>query len=78
MEVLEPLTAERGLVELQRLDHRAHGAVENQDALTGSREKGGTRGRDGSGHQAAALLADFGRMPSRWLIAKTRSARFMV
>src|SRR5690606_22687857 len=35
MPVLEPLTAMARLVELQRLDHRAHGAVEDQDALAG-------------------------------------------
>ena len=29
----EPLAAKVGLAELQRVDHRAHGAVEHQNAL---------------------------------------------
>ena len=33
VEVLEALAAERRLVEFEALDHRAHGAVEHQDAL---------------------------------------------
>lgn len=33
MEILEALAAERGFVELQALDHGAHGAVEHEDAL---------------------------------------------
>ena len=31
--VLEPLAAERGFIQPVLLDHRAHGAVENDDAL---------------------------------------------
>jgi len=48
-----------------------------QDALTGGGEEGSTFGGNRSGHQAA-FCAPRGRMPSRWQIANTRSARFMV
>ena len=34
---IEPRAAERILVEPQRLDHGAHGAVEHEDALGGER-----------------------------------------
>ncbi len=40
VEILEALAAEGGFVELQALDHRAHGAVEHQDALAGGRRAG--------------------------------------
>jgi len=67
---------------LQALDHRAHGAVEHQDAFAGGREQSGTLGETVTVITAflvqAAFWAPFGRLPSRWLIANTRSARFMV
>jgi hypothetical protein len=53
MEILEAFAAESGLVELQALDHGAHGAVEHEDAFAGRGQQGCALGRDGYGHQAA-------------------------
>ena len=79
MEIRETLAAKRGLVILQALDHGAHGAVEHQDAFAGGREQGGSLGRNRHGHRIRRLsVRHCGRMPSKWLIANTRSARFMV
>ena len=79
VEILEALAAERGLVIFQALDHGAHGAVEHQDAFAGGREQGGSLRETGRrSSDQAAFCAPLGRMPSKWLIANTRSARFMV
>ena len=78
MEILEALAAKRRLVILQALDHGAHGAVEHQDAFAGGREQGGSLGGNRILIDQAAFCAPCGRMPSRWLMANTRSARFMV
>src|SRR6185436_1736046 len=69
----EALAAEGRLVELVALDHRAHGAVDDQDALGGSR----LQRSDAllSGHALRASLASVGpllatgRKPSRWQMA---------
>ncbi len=50
MEVLEALAAEGGLVELEVLDHRAHGAVEHENAFARGVEEGGSLGGSGYGH----------------------------
>ena len=80
MEVGKALPPKRGLVILQALDHGAHGAVEHQDAFAGGGEQGGSlwRNLDNASSDQAAFCAPLGRMPSKWLIANTRSARFMV
>src|SRR6185369_3312814 len=56
MEVLEALAAERGLVELEVLDHRAHGAVEHENALTGGFEQCSSLGGNGYGHLGSSCL----------------------
>ena len=59
------------LVELHRLDHRAHGAVEHQDAL-GRRACGAELGRRCGtvcGTHFRLLALPSGRRPSRWQIA---------
>ena len=67
------LAAEGGLVELVALDHRAHGAVDDQDALGGSRLQRGDALL--SGHALTASLAIAGPLlasglrPSRWQMA---------
>ena len=78
MEVRKSRTAKRGFVILQALDHGAHGAVEHQDAFAGGGEQGGSLWGNRRSSDQAAFCAPLGRMPSRWLIANTRSARFMV
>ena len=79
MEIRKARAAKRGLVILQALDHGAHGAVEHQDAFAGGGEQGGSLGRNQvRSSDQAAFCAPLGRMPSKWLIANTRSARFMV
>ncbi len=79
VKILVALAAKRRLVIFQRLDHGAHGAVEHQDALAREVEEGGSlRRKLAKSYDQAAFCAFCGRMPSRWLIAKTRSARFMV
>ena len=55
MEIRKSLAAERGLVELQALDHGSHGAVEHQDAFAGSREQGGSFRGHGHGHRIRRL-----------------------
>ncbi len=42
MEIRKALAAKRGLVIFETLDHGAHGTVEHQDAVAGSREQGGS------------------------------------
>ncbi len=79
VKILETFAAERGLVIFEALDHGAHGAVEHQDALAGCREQSGSLGREQArSSDQAAFCAPVGRMPSKWQIANTRSARFMV
>ena len=78
MEILETFAAKRRLVIFEGLDHGAHGAVEHQDALAGGREQSGSLGGNGTVIGQAAFCAPCGRMPSKWLMANTRSARFMV
>ncbi len=51
------------LVQLERLDHGAHGAVEHQDALLELLKKYVTR----VSHHATSRVT--GRRPSRWQIA---------
>ncbi len=79
--VREPFAAKLSLAEFMRLDHRAHGAVEHEDAFA----PGGAESFGGFGfaqvclaHAASVSLPGFGRTPSKWQIAKTRSARFIV
>ncbi len=43
--------AKRGFVVLQGLDHRAHGAVEHQNAFAGGGEQSGSLGRNRRGHR---------------------------
>ena len=78
VEIRKARAAERGLVILQGLDHRAHGAVEHQDAFAGGGEQSGSLRRNGMVIGSSGFLCASGRMPSKWLIANTRSARFMV
>ena len=79
MEIPVAFAAKRRLVIFEALDHGAHGAVEHQDAFAGGCEQGGSLGREGlRSSDQAAFCAPLGRMPSRWLMANTRSARFMV
>ena len=78
------------LIELQRLDHRSHGAVEHEDALFQESKEFGSYALVGHGdsYHPFALRSDIlcpweregvtARRPSRWQIAKTRSARFIV
>ena len=69
---VEARAAEGALVELQVLDHGAHGTVEHENALGGG---GLQRGGDIAtliGHHAASAFAFTGcggRTPSRWQIA---------
>ena len=67
--VLEALAAIAGLVELVALDHGAHGAVEDQDALLGLALQRGDALL--AGHDAAltSATAFAGRSPSRWQMA---------
>ena len=65
----ETFAAEIRFAEFMRLDHRAHGTVEHENALSG----GGTKfvmaiERGHFGHQATFVSA-CGRRPSRWQIA---------
>ena len=46
MEIRKALPPKRGFVILQALDHRAHGAVEHQNAFAGGGEQGGTLWRN--------------------------------
>ena len=79
VEIRKARAAKRGLVIFEALDHGAHGAVEHQDALAGGREQGGSLvGNRRRSSDQAAFCAPCGRIPSKWLIANTRSARFMV
>jgi hypothetical protein len=59
MEIGKTLPPKRGFVILQALDHRAHGAVEHQDAFAGGGEQGGSLwrylGRNRSGHRIRRL-----------------------
>src|SRR5687768_3256161 len=70
------------LVELERLDHGAHGAVEHEDALLGGLRKQSTNlGMGRCGHElypggctshslsAVGTVVLTGRRPSRWQIA---------
>ncbi len=59
------------LVELERLDHRAHGAVEHQDALAEGGGEGGARTglRRHNGNSTYAACASAGRKPKRWQMA---------
>ena len=66
--VLEALATELGLREAVRLDHRAHGAVEHQDAFgrDGAEPGFGFGGFAGGAHAAASAGVGLGgRMPSR-------------
>src|SRR5215813_10160971 len=69
------------LAQLQRLDHGAHGTVEHKNALFEQTHKLGSYAFFGH-YCATCLLASCreltGLRPSRWQIAKTRSARFIV
>ena len=70
--VLEPFTAEFRLFQAVRLDHRAHGAVEHQDAFRrDGAETGFGIGRlAGGAHAAASFGVGLGGlMPSRWQMA---------
>jgi hypothetical protein len=71
--VLEALAAKRGFVELQLLDHRAHGAVEHENALArGGLQRGARLRACCRRHQAVSFTfvsACCGRSPSRWQIA---------
>ena len=66
---VEARTAIALLVELERLDHGAHGAVEHQDALLHRIGKGGTDIGLGRSHltqlQIQATGSTTGRKPSR-------------
>ncbi len=81
---VEARAAKRGLVQPERLDHGAHGAVEHEDALGRERAQLALelRNRRRGGHSLHSPLERralrTGRRPSRWQIANTRSARFMV
>jgi len=69
------------LAQLQRLDHGAHGTVEHKNALLDQTDELGSYAF--FGHYCATCSRAFcleltGLKPSRWQIAKTRSARFIV
>ncbi len=70
---VEARPAEAGLIKPQRLDHRAHGAVEHENALRGELAQLGFDWRDGEVVHGigfhAALRICCGRRPSRWQIA---------
>ena len=72
LRILEQGAAKSGFIEAQILNHRAHGAVEHEDALTRSlRQRGPHRlavGQFETRHHAA-LLVNCGRNPSKWQIA---------
>src|SRR5205085_9987561 len=55
VEIRKAGATERGLVIFEGLDHRAHGAVEHQDALAGSREQGGSLLGNKDGHRIRRL-----------------------
>ena len=58
------------LVELHLLDHRAHGAVEHQDALGGElSEQISGAGVGRAGHVHSCFLQPPGRRPNRWQTA---------
>ena len=69
------------LTQFQRLNHGAHGTVEHEDALLEQADKLGSYAS--VGHYCATCSRAFcreltGLRPSKWQIAKTRSARFIV
>src|SRR5262249_25531483 len=69
------------LAQLQRLDHGAHGTVEHENALLEQADKLGSQAffYHDCGTCSRTLCRELtGRKPSRWQIAKTRSARFIV
>ncbi len=71
---VEARAAKRALVEPQRLDHRAHGAVEHEDALArGLAQRaldfGAVDGRKFFRHEAALISVAAGRKPRRWHVA---------
>ena len=78
--VAEALPAVGGLVGLVALDHRAHGAVEHQDALGQQTPEFSHACRashaDCSSSSGGSVCA--ARTPSAWQIAKVRSARLSV
>ena len=55
VKIRKTFAAEGGLVELQALDHGAHGAVEHQNAFAGGGEQGGSLGRNRYGHRFRQL-----------------------
>src|SRR5262245_66686849 len=61
------------LVEPERLDHGAHGAVEHQDACLREPPQLDFDRRLAAHHAASRFTS--GRNPSRWQMANTRSAR---
>src|SRR5262245_5155255 len=69
------------LVELESLDHCAHSAVEHEDPLAQQIQKCSSGTGLGRAHKMAPdqlTGCTAGRRPSRWQIANTRSARFIV
>ena len=81
--ILETLAAEIRFLELARLDHGAHGAVQQQDALARSRSSsaetvhGGFRYRWRAG-RAALPVRGAARMPNRRQMARVSSGRLRV
>ena len=71
---IEARAAKVVFVEPERLDHRAHGAVEHEDALArGFAQRaldfGAVDGRKFFRHEAALISAAAGRRPRRWQVA---------
>ena len=74
----EHRSAKARFIELQVLDHRAHRAVEHEDALCGGGGKGARGCLLRCGSCQAAFCEGCARRPSRWQMANTRSALFIV
>ena len=76
---LEAFGAEIAFRELMALDHRAHGAVEDQDFFA----RQPVEGFENPGavvfiESHAVAFSRVGRTPSKWQMPNTRSARLLV
>ena len=67
--LLEARAAIAGLVQLVALDHGAHGAIQDEDALLGFALQRGNAFFTGHDAAFAAANAFAGRKPSKWQMA---------